>query len=114
MDKCVEVIDTLILPYISYGLIAWGKASNAYLNKILVLQKRVLRLIYFADRRGDAIPLFVKAKILPVTFLYYYEVVSKLMFDVHNQSAPINIVKLFIIKHLTFIPTILDHPSCSS
>ena len=72
MDKCVEVIDTLILPYISYGLIAWGNASNAYLNKILVLRKRVLRLIYFADRREDAIPLFVKAKILPVTFLYYH------------------------------------------
>ena len=113
MDKCVEVIDTLILPYVSYGLIAWGNASNAYLNKILVPRKRVLRLIYFADRREDAIPLFVKAKILPVTFLYY-EVVSKLMFDVHNQSTPINIVKLFIIKHPTFIPTIVDHPSCSS
>jgi len=25
----------------------------------------------------------------------YYEAVSKLMLDVHNQSAPINIVKLF-------------------
>ena len=71
-----------------------SNASNAYLNKILVLQKRVLRLIYFADGREYAIPLFVKAKILPVTFLYH-EVVSKLMFDVHNQSAPINIVKLF-------------------
>ena len=35
-----------------------------------------------------------KAKILPVTFLYY-EAVSKLMFDVHNQRAPINILKLF-------------------
>ena len=70
-------------------------ASNAYLNKILVLQKPVLRLIYFADRREHAIPLFVKAQILPVIFLYY-KVVSKLMFDVHNQSEPpINIVKLF-------------------
>ena len=69
-------------------------ASNAYLNKILVLQKWVLHLIYFADRREHAIPLFVKAKILPVTFLYY-EVVSKFkMFDVHNQH--INIVKLYI------------------
>ena len=74
--------------------------SNAYLNKILVLQKRVLRLIYFTDRREHTIPLFAKAKILPVTFLYY-EAVSKLMFDVHNQSAPINILKLFTkISHL--------------
>ena len=37
----------------------------------------------------------------PVTFLYY-EAVSKLMFNVHNQSAPINILKLFT-KYLIFI-----------
>ena len=54
----------------------------------------MLCLVYFTDRRVTAIPLFVKAKILPVTFLYY-EAVSKLMLHVHNQGAPINIVKLF-------------------
>ena len=96
----VKIYNSLILPYITYGLLAWGNASNAYLNKILVLKKRVLRLIYFTDRREHAIPLFAKAKILPVTFLYY-EAVSKLMFDVHNQSAPINILKLFTkISHI--------------
>ena len=83
----VNIYNSLILPYITYGLLAWGNASNAYLNKILVLQKRVLRLIYFTDRREHAIPLFAKANILPATFLYY-EAVSKLMFDVHNQRAP--------------------------
>ena len=62
--------------------------------KILVLQKRVLRLIYFTDRREHAIPSFAKAKTLPVTLLYY-EAVSNLMFDVRNQSAPISILKLF-------------------
>ena len=54
----VNIYNSLILPYITYGLIAWGNASNAYLNKILVLQKRVLHLIYFTDRREHAIPLF--------------------------------------------------------
>ena len=76
------------------GLVAWGNASKNYLNKIVVLQKRVLLLIYFVDRKEDAIPLFVNAKILPITFLYY-EAVCKLMFDVHNDSAPSNITKLF-------------------
>ena len=88
----VNIYNSLILPYITYGLIAWGNASNAYLNKILVLQKRVLRLIYFTDRREHAILLFAKAKILPVTFLYCE---CKRMLDVHNQSAPINTAKLF-------------------
>ena len=42
-----------------------------YLNKIFVLQKRRLHLIYFGDRKDHAIPLLVDAKILPITFLYY-------------------------------------------
>ena len=109
----VNIYNSLILPYITYGLTAWGNASNAYLNKILVIQQRVLRLIYFTDRREHAIPLFAKAKILPVTFLYY-EAVSKLMFDVHNQSAPINIVKLFTKTSHIYTYNTLDHRSRSS
>ena len=63
--------------------------------------KRTLRrvnLIYFVDRKEHAIPLFVDAKILPITFLYY-EAVCKLMFDVHNDSAPSNV---------TFCPVMLN------
>ena len=37
----------LILPYITYGLIVWVHASKRYVNKILILQKRPLQLIYF-------------------------------------------------------------------
>ena len=59
-----------------------------------MLQERVLRLIYLVDRKEHAIPLFVNAKILPISFLYN-EAVCKLMLDVHNNSAPSNITKLF-------------------
>ena len=38
--------------------------------------------------------LYVNAKILPITFLYY-EAVCELMLDVHNDGAPSNIIKLF-------------------
>ena len=64
-----NIYKSLILPYLTYGLVAWGNASKNYLNKIVVLQKRVLRLIYFVNREEHAIPLFVNAKILPITFL---------------------------------------------
>ena len=89
-----NIYKSLSLPYLTYRLVAWGNASKKYLNKIVVLQKRVLRLICFVDRKEHAIPLFVNAKILPFTFLYY-EAVCKLMFDVHNDSAPSYITKLF-------------------
>ena len=66
-----NIYKSLVLPYLTYGLVAWGNASKNYLNKIVVLQKRVLLLISFVDRKEYAIPLFVNAKILPITFLYY-------------------------------------------
>ena len=34
-----NIYKSLILPYLTYGLVAWGKASKNYLNKIVVLQK---------------------------------------------------------------------------
>ena len=89
-----NIYKSLILTYLTYGLVAWGNTSKNYLNKIVVLQKRVLRLIYFVDRKEHAIPLFENAKILPFTFLYY-EAVCKWMLDVHNDSAPSDIMKPF-------------------
>ena len=103
-----NIYKSLILPYLTYGLVAWGNASKNYLNKIVVLQKRVLRLIYFVDRKERAIPLFVNAKILPITFLYY-EAVCKLMFDVNNDSAPSNITPHFLRELQTSIHIILAH-----
>ena len=35
----------MLLAYLTYGLAAGGQAANTYLQKILVLQKRVLRFI---------------------------------------------------------------------
>ena len=43
--------------YISYGLSVWRQTSKTNLNKILLLQKRVLRLIYFSDRKGLYYPI---------------------------------------------------------
>ena len=34
------------LPHVTYVLVAWDNASKNYTNKVVVLQKRVLRLIY--------------------------------------------------------------------
>ena len=45
----INICNSFILPYVTYRLIAWGNGSNAYLNKITVLQERVLRLVYFID-----------------------------------------------------------------
>ena len=90
----LNIYKSLVHPYLTYGLAAWGQACKTYLNKILILQKRALRLLYFTDWHEHAIPLFLDANVLPITFLYY-ESVSTLMYDINNCKAPRNMLNLF-------------------
>ena len=90
----INVYQSLIHPYLTYGIAVWGQACKTYLDKILVLQKRVMRMMYFSDRYDHAIPLFLDLRILPVTFLYC-ETVFGLMYDINNDNAPLNILNLF-------------------
>lgn len=90
----LKIYHSLILPYLSYGVVVWGFACKSYLNKILVLQKRALRFMYFANSRDHAVPFFVESNILPLNFLYY-ESVSNLMHDINNNITPPNILNFF-------------------
>ena len=62
----LNIYQSLITPYLTYGLISWGNACKTVRDQILVLQKRALRLIYFADTNDQAIPFLVNAKTLPI------------------------------------------------
>ena len=90
----INIYRSLIAPYLSYDLIVWGQACKSYLDKLLKLQKRVLRFIYFSDHNQHAIPLFSDAGILPLQFSYY-ELAANLMFDIRRRNAPRNIRDLF-------------------
>ena len=77
-----------------YGLTVWGQAWKSYLDKLLKLQKRAVRFIYFSDHNENAIPLFVDAHILPLKFVHYKSI-ANLMLDVRKRTAPSNIQDLF-------------------
>ena len=67
-----SIYNSLINPFLRYGLTVWGHASKTHLNKLLILQKRAqFRFIYFSDRRDHAIPLFLNVHILPLNFMHY-------------------------------------------
>ena len=85
---------SLIEPYISYGLVAWGQPANAHLNKVVILQKRVLRLMYFSDYTRHSAPLFACSGILPKK-IFYFKLVASLLHDIVNCCAPPNISELF-------------------
>ena len=66
-NTILNIYESLIHPYLTMVLLPTYKT---YLNKILILQKRVLCLLYFADWQDHAIPLFLKAKRASNNFLY--------------------------------------------
>ena len=95
LNTLLQIYRSLIFPYTLNGVPVWGQASQLDLKKILTLQKRALRLIFFASKRSHAILLFVASNILPVNMLYF-ETVSTIMHDVSTHSTPKNIRELFI------------------
>ena len=46
---------TLILPYLNYGVLAWGKSLKTQLDKILVAQKRVVRNVLNVHYRAEVL-----------------------------------------------------------
>ena len=48
---------TLVMPYLNYGILAWGNLCKTYLNKLLKLQKRAVRHICKTSFRHSSIPL---------------------------------------------------------
>ena len=91
----LNIYRSLIMSYLTFGITCWGQVYNTYLNKILVLQKKALRFMDFVDRKTHAISLFLDAKILPVSFLYYRST-AVLLHDTHTNAAPKNLVNLFV------------------
>lgn len=61
-----SLYNTLIGSYLNYGILTWGGSSINKLNRILLLQKRALRAINFADFRSHTSPYFTKHKTLKV------------------------------------------------
>ena len=74
---------SFIYPYISYCIHVWGSTYKSYINKILLLQKRVIRLIAGVNRRTHCKPFFDSLCILPVDQVYSYNV-SLFMYKYHH------------------------------
>lgn len=70
VNVLLMLYNSLINSKIIYCLEAWGNAPNIYLNKILVIQKRIIKIIYHKKPTYHSAELFKRAKILPIHELY--------------------------------------------
>ena len=43
--------NSLLFPHLIYGIEVWGSAHETHLNRLLILQKKIVRLICYSDKR---------------------------------------------------------------
>ena len=91
----LSVYNSLIVPYLTYGVCAWGNCALTFQRKIVNLQKRALRLIYFSKSKEHTIPFFLKSNCLPLPSLFFRDC-SYLMYDINRQTAPVSILNQFV------------------
>lgn len=69
---------------LSYCLPVWGGAASYLLNKIILIQKKAIRLIYNAYFLAHVKPLAYEVRILLLPELYYYKCVINMYKFVNN------------------------------
>ena len=66
----LDLYFTLILPYLNYGILAWGNSSRSQMDRLLLLQKRILRIICNENWLAHTDQLFHSKKVLKIYELY--------------------------------------------
>lgn len=82
--------NALILPYLSYCITIWGNTCtyDCYTSKIVLLQKKILRIITFSNRIAHTAQLFSRLNIMKFEHLYKYNV-NSFMFNYLHHKLPI-------------------------
>ena len=83
----VILYSSLILPYLNYGILAWGNSHQTLLDKLLLLQKKSLRIIFHLHPRAHTDSLFYENKILKINDLHTFQL-GQFMFNYNNNNLP--------------------------
>ena len=84
----------LIYPYLLYGVIAWGSASQTVLKPLITLQKKAIRVMTFSKYNDHSSSLFKTMNIIKFIDLIHYQVCI-FMHKFHHNQLPITFSDFF-------------------
>lgn len=84
IDVLEKIYRALILPYLVYCVDVWYTGCMAHMSRVVILQKRVVRIVSKSDFLEHTGPLFKIRKILPISSLHDSFVISKTQKHIHN------------------------------
>ena len=78
---------TLVFPYLVYCNIVWGSAKSTVINKLLILQKRAVRLCTGSYFRAASNELFKQLRLLKINDINKLQT-AMFMMKVKNRVLP--------------------------
>lgn len=90
----LSIYYALVYPYITYCNIIWSSTYPTTLNRLFLLQKRVVRSIENAEFHAHSAPIFRKLKILDIFSITAYNI-GHFMFLYHNNFLPSQFCSMF-------------------
>ena len=84
----INLYFTMIHPYLLYCNMIWGSATQLALHKIVILQKRGLRIITNSNFRSPSSPLFKMLNILRLQDIYIFQC-AQFMYKAKNNLLPV-------------------------
>ena len=114
MKMLKSIYYSLLYSHLVYAIQVWGSACSTEINKILVLQKRALRIItrndHFPSVPGPlhpTDPLFHKLEILKIQDIFKFQV-SKFIFNCLQLNMPIIFHNWFRQIHTIHIDNVIN------
>ena len=99
---------SLFHSHLSYGLSIWGTSNDAYLSKLALLQKKIVRAITFSDFYAHTSPLFKSLNILKIKDFSNHKIGS-LMSDFYHHSLPDSLASMFTRRHEIYNRNLRDN-----
>ena len=93
---------SLVYPHLNYVTGVWGSADPTYLNRILILQNRIVRMMTYNDLREQdysfpsSDPLFFKLEIFKIQDIFKIKI-SKFIYKCLDKNIPINFHNWFTL-----------------
>ena len=99
---------TLIYPYLTYCIVIWGCANMSTLHKLVILQKRAIRIVTCSSYLAASNPLFVRLRLLKLSDIYRLQL-AVFMFKYLNFLVPLSCRVYFKLNNAPVHHTRVSH-----
>ena len=78
---------SFIYPYLTYGIIFWGNAAKIHVNKIILLQKKAVRIINGSNYLDHTNPIFKSCSLLKLPDIFKMETCKFIYKDIQFSNV---------------------------